>query len=262
MYEEVVVAYKKYAPKIKHHWYKTGFLTNPNLVKEAKDYGHADLLISSEEVVRKIYHGDSNIDEKLQEFTTALGKFTGRTGTCFGRKWIWNDPRLTQGGQVHIWFDEYVVPFHAVFGTVGRIVQAQLGGPGGGERNWQKVKHVWDGKRANLSTERVEKEVKIYEGHRRDMALLTEDPNEMPLHRLWTAAEVAYDLGLEKYGIQIDMDADQTVEFKCFKEDWEEEAIKGKLGLHEFKLLQKYKGMNFYDDDDEKIYKVISSNLD
>jgi hypothetical protein len=67
------------------------------LVKEAKDFGHADHLISSEEVVRKIYHGDSNIGEKLQEFTSALGKFTGRTGTCFGHKWIWNHPRLTQG---------------------------------------------------------------------------------------------------------------------------------------------------------------------
>ena len=148
-----------------------------------------------------------------------------------------------------------------MFGNVGRIVQAQLGGSGGGESNWQKAKHVWDGKRANLSTERVEKEVEIYEEHRRDMALLTEGPNEMPLHRLWAAAKVAYDLGLEKYGIQIDMDADQTVEFKCFKEDWEEDATNGKLGLHEFKLLQKNKGMRFYDDD-EKIYKVISSNLD
>jgi hypothetical protein len=54
----------------------------------------------------KTYHGNSNIEEKLQEFTSALGKkITGGTGTCFGRKfsvfwqikWIWNDPRLTQG---------------------------------------------------------------------------------------------------------------------------------------------------------------------
>ena len=112
------------------------------LVKEAKDFGRAGLLISSEEVVRKIYHGDSNTDEKLKEFTSALGKFTGRAGTCFGRKWIWNDPRPTQGGQVHIWFDEYFVLFHAVSGNAGRIVQAQLGGSGGGVSNWQKAKHV------------------------------------------------------------------------------------------------------------------------
>ena len=52
-----------------------------------------------------------------------------------------------------------------VFGDVARKVLAQLTGPGGGERNWQKLKCVWDGKRHSPTPEKAEKEVRIYEGH-------------------------------------------------------------------------------------------------
>ena len=57
------------------------------------------------------------------------------------------------------------------------------------------------------------------------------------------------------------MNASQTEEFRAYLEEWESDAAKNKLNLNEFKLLQKYKGMRFYDDGDEKIYKAISSNL-
>lgn len=94
------------------------------------------------------------------------------------------------------------------------------------------------------------------------MALLTSDENDMPLHRLWTASEVAFDLGLAKFGIRIDMEAEDVTKFVCYEEAWEADAIKNKLNLNEFKLLQKYKDVRFYDDDEEQIFKVISTNLD
>ena len=63
-----------------------------------------------------------------------------------------------------------------MFCDVARKVLAQLTGPGGGERNWQKLKYVWDGKHHSLAPEKAEKEVRIYEGRVREMAQLSTNP--------------------------------------------------------------------------------------
>ena len=117
-----------------------------------------------------------------------------------------------------------------MFGDVARKVLAQLTGPGGGERNWQKLKYVGDGKRHSLAPEKAEKEVRIYEGHVREMAQLPTDPLEMLLHRLWTQEEVTFDMGLGEYGITLDMDTTG--------EGWEKEARTKKLAINEFRLLK------------------------
>ena len=111
------------------------------------------LILASERVVRKIYHGASavDMDTKLPELSVSLAAFRGKSGT-FGRGFIWNDPMLAEGGRAHEWHDIYSYPFHKTFGDVARKVQAQLTGPGGGERNWQKLKFVWDSKRHKLAT--------------------------------------------------------------------------------------------------------------
>ena len=66
--------------------------------------------------------------------------------------------------------------------------------------------------------------MRIYEGHVRDMAQLSTDPLEMPLHRLWTQEEITFDMGLGKDGITLDMDATDMAVLKCYEEDWEKEA--------------------------------------
>ena len=210
-------AYEKYSPHLKHDWAKLGFLTEPTLIDCASDYpDQGDLLLAAERVVRKIYHGDANIDRKLSEFSVSLAAFRAKSGS-FSRGFIWSDAMLTKGGHAHEWHDIYTAPFHTVFGDVARKVQAQLTGPGGGERNWQKLKFVWDSKRHRLFTEKAEKEVRIYEGHCREMAQFSTGPSEMPLHRMWLAAEVEFDLGLDKYGVTVDMEATGTPKFKCYE---------------------------------------------
>ena len=149
-----------------------------------------------------------------------------------------------------------------MFGDVARKVLAQLTGPGGGERNWQKLKYVWDGKRHSLAPEKAEKEVRIYEGHVREMAQLSTDPLEMPLHRLWTQEEVTFDMGLGEYGITLDMDTTGMVVFKCYEEDWEKEARTKKLAINEFRLFQKYKGVKFFDEDEDQVYEICATNLE
>ena len=149
-----------------------------------------------------------------------------------------------------------------MFGDVARKVLAQLTGPGGGERNWQKLKYVWDGKRHSLAPEKAEKEVRIYEGHVREMAQFSTDPLEMPLRRLWTQEEVTFDMGLGEYGITLDMDTTGMVVFKCYEEDWEKEARTKKLAINEFRLFQKYKGVKFFFEDEDRVYKICATNLE
>ena len=90
---------------------------------------------------------------------------------------------LAKGERAHEWHDIYSYPFHKIFGDVAQKVQAQLTGPGG-ERNWQKMKFVRDSKRHKLGTDKAEKEVRIYEGHCREMEEYTMEPAEMPLHHM------------------------------------------------------------------------------
>ena len=104
-----------------------------------------------------------------------------------------------------------------MFGNVARKVQAALTGPGGGERNWQKLKHVWDSKRHSLGSEKAEKEVRIYEGNCRETAQFTTELSEMPLHRLFTREEAEFSLGLDKYGVVLNMGADDSITFRCFR---------------------------------------------
>ena len=74
-----------------------------------------------------------------------------------------------------------------------------------------------------------------------------------------------YDLGLEKYAVEIDMGAKNETEFMCFLEVWELDAIKRQSAANEFRQLQKYKNVNFFDAEDGAegtVYKIIETNVE
>ena len=72
-----------------------------------------------------------------------------------------------------------------------------------------------------------------------------------------------FDLGLEKRGVEIMAGLPPPrVEFNGWIEDWESDAIKSKASLHEFKLLEKYKGVPFFDEEDGVTYKILHTNLE
>ena len=68
-------------------------------------------------------------------------------------------------------------------------------------------------------------------------------------------------MGLDKYGITLDMDSTDMAVFKCYEEDWEKEARTKKLAINEFRLLQKYKGVKFFDEDEDLVYEICATNL-
>ena len=90
MYKGIREAYDKYADNLKHDWAMLGFLTEPTLIDQVNEYGEVgELILASERVVRKIYHGASavDMDTKLSEFSVSLAAFRGKSGT-FGRGFI------------------------------------------------------------------------------------------------------------------------------------------------------------------------------
>jgi hypothetical protein len=262
VFTQIVAAVGAYSSELKHEWAMAGFLLNPNLIDEAKKSPSlGEIMTAFENVVRKIYHGAGGIDKILQNVHASLSDFQMRAGS-YNRPFIWNDPKLTQAGQLHLWHEQYSKPYHAEFGRVGSVVTAQRTGAGGPERNWAHLEHIWDDHRVKLGSEKAEKQLFVYEGHRRQMALLSDDPDEMPLHLVWTKDEAEYDLGLSKWGVTIDIGGPPKIKFLCYMEDWEHGAIKHESAQNEFRLLNKYKGVIFFDDDDEIRYKIIETNVE
>ena len=44
--------------------------------------------------------------------------------------------------------------------------------------------------------------------------------------------------------------------------DLDKEAKTKKLAIHEFRLLQKYKGVRFFDEDEDQVYEIFANNLE
>ena len=74
----------------------------------------------------------------------------------------------------------------------------------------------------------------------------------------------AWESQFDKFNIEVDLDADDTKEFKNFMENWEQETISVKLNTNEFRLLQKYKDRKFYDADegDGTVMQIVHTNLE
>ena len=71
------------------------------------------------------------------------------------------------------------------------------------------MKNIWDDAKAYMTAEKAEKEVKIWEGIRREVLAIRNDlnPIDVPLYRQWTDDQVSFDLGLDKRGVAIDRTA-------------------------------------------------------
>ena len=101
----------------------------------------------------------------LTEFPSSLALFQDKAGG-WDEAFIWNDPLISQG-KAYIWHRQYSLPHAEVSDKLGCVAQGQLTGMGAAERNWAHVKNSRDDAKANMTAEKAEKEVKIWEGIRR-----------------------------------------------------------------------------------------------
>lgn len=68
---------------------------------------------------------------------------------------------------------------------------------------------------------------------------------------------------LEKWGVDLNALKAKAIKrvFRAWVEDWEKESIKHNDVVAEVKLLEKYKGLAFWDPNDQTTYTIDSENM-
>ena len=202
VHTQIVAAYEKYAPELKHYWALAGFVLNPNLIDEANDFEDQALLLSAvKKVVRKVFCNDPDMDKRMNEVLEALNEFR-RKAHPFDETHIWSS-NLMAVGSIHLWHQTHSFPERRTFGKFAMIVTSQLTTMGAAERNWGHIKSVWDDAKARLSTDKVEKKIYVYEGSRRERDAKLCSDDEKLISAVWTEEDMNFDLGLEKRGVEI-----------------------------------------------------------
>ena len=155
-----------------------------------------------------------------------------------------------------------------VFGYVACRVTSKITGCGSAERSWADVKELKSGKRAHISSAKAAKQATRYTSAALRRARLQnqeyENLNFVRKEARWGADDEMFDLGLEKWGV--DLAALKSPPklprrlFRCYIEDWENVMDRGAV-MRE-KLLQKYGGLVFDDIDSEsKDRMTVSKNV-
>lgn len=68
---------------------------------------------------------------------------------------------------------------------------------------------------------------------------------------------------MEKWGVDLNALKAKAIKrvFRAWVEDWEKESIKHNDVVAEVKLLEKYKGLAFWDPNDQTTYTIDSENM-
>ena len=180
----------------------------------------------------------------------------------------WNSPDVDKGNSA-VWHEMYSLPYTEVLGFVACRTTSKILGMGSAERHWGDVKHLKSGKRSHLGAEKTEKQSMIYTKAKLDKAKVLRDEMDKIDSAVdaWGDEDEKFDLGLEKFGVDIEALKPPPVPkrlFRCWIEDWEAPLLKKNDPVAKAKLLEKYHGLVFQDIDlKEKIlYTVSSEHLD
>ena len=220
---------------------------------------------AAERLITKLYAHDveGDIAAILDTFWNEHKAFCNKSGV-FNRPNRWNVTDVEKGNS-YVWHEKYSLPYTEVLGYVACRVTSKLLGIGSAERSWGDVKHLKTNKRAHLSGDKTEKQAVLYTSARLEEARIKR--NEMEEQgTAFGDEDIAYDLGLEKFGVDIAAltegpELPKRI-FKGWLEDWEKPLLKKNDPVAEQKLLQKYKGLVFNDIDNDVVYTIFDSNLE
>jgi hypothetical protein len=150
----------------------------------------------------------------------------------------------------------YSIPFTEVFGKVACQVCPKPLVCGGAERNWGAFKHLKNGKRAHMSAEKAERQETVYGTACMDKARSVQAAEESSGNMVeshWTDADMAIEMGFETWSSftgNVPVLAPKLL-FCAWIETWEWDAIQDRDALSMAKLLHKYQGLHWRDDNDE-----------
>lgn len=112
------------------------------------------------------------------------------------------------------------------------------------------------GKQLHLGPSATEKQSAIFEAASMESAQIKRDslPTDKSVVTTWGQRDVDYDLGLEKWGIEIPLlEAIPVKQFCAYEEAWEKISFKSHDPVDQQKLLEKYGGMSWKDPDDGEL---------
>jgi hypothetical protein len=124
-------------------------------------------------------------------------------------------------------------------------------------------------KRSHLSVEVVEQQIIIFGAASMDKARIGREEAEKLDHKIsskfWTDVDVEYDLGLTKYGVDVEDLQHPLAPARIFRgwiEDWEVPLLKKNDKVVEEKLLTKFHGLKLYCPKDNFFNTVLSFNIE
>ena len=179
----------------------------------------------------------------------------------------WATADVTQGNSF-LWHEKYSLPYTVVLGFVACRTTAKLCGIGAAERSWGGVKQIKTGKRSHMSGESTEKRSILYVSAKIAQSRVQCDRLEKldatGNNAMFGDDDINFDMQLEQFGVDMGALKEPAVEriFRAWVEDWEEESRKKNDCVDEARLLQKYKGLVFFDPDSEKTFSVWDQNME
>jgi hypothetical protein len=254
--EKIVVAWEKRRKKLITPLSLAGWFCSPlpEIRQDVQGNGGGVYRLEVEGVIAKLYYPtmDEDLGNIIQTFWSEFNDFQTKQRS-YARPWIWNS-REVQRGDCHIWHKLYSLPFTEVFGVVACRVTSKIVGIGSAERSWGAVKHLKTGKRAHMKGDTTEMAATVFGAFCIDKARSERSANEhdgLVQQSLWTDADIAFNLGLESWTADEDITVPDPVAprriFNAWIEEWEYESIKKKDVVDEAKLLQKYGGLYWMD---------------
>jgi hypothetical protein len=190
---------------------------------------------------------DEVLSKLLNKFWMEWDEFNGRTGRFDSKKFFWGS-HLIDENKSHFWHKLHSLIETEVLGKLGCNVHG-IAGIGGAERSWGEVKHLKTGQRAHLSSAMISKSATIYGSACADRATkrAQRKTHADDVQKMWDDVDMD-NLGLGKFGIDtsvFQVDPSQVRVFKCYIEDWEDDAILKQDYVNLLKLLKKYGGLQF-----------------
>ena len=204
-------------------------------------------------------HNDKK-DELLATLHTELRQFQDKTGP-YSRDYIWKACEIERG-ESHLWHRQYSLGTK-VLGSLGMRACSKIVGIGSAERTWARMKEIQGLKRKHLSPEKSSKQATLSGRYMSEKATVAE------AHRV-KSRNFTMDLNDDDYiraGLsrwKIDMDAQQRASkpggkvFRAYSEPFEL-SKKEDVEVHN-KMLKKYGGLRFQDDDG-KVKTIDDSEL-
>jgi hypothetical protein len=163
-----------------------------------------------ERVIEGLYDGlgfkSDSADNLSDTFWSEWTDFKNQMGK-FSSKRMWNSWPAIEG-ESYIWHDRYSLKVTDVMGYVACHVASKVIGIGAAERSWGDVKQLKSDKRAHLCIEYVERQGVIFGAaslhEARVIRKNAETVEGVDTTYLWTDEDAAYDLGIGKFGIDVE----------------------------------------------------------